>query len=571
MATRPVGASSDHGPQEPIPVGPIGERSFRGTQCTAEVTLGRYFRAFSPGPPWPELVRWPPDVFALANLVLDHTEAYRFAVAPPTARRWPPVSGWDEQVASAASAWRHTASTPGSPAPSQVMEQWQVVTRCRDVPMALIRSGEAWELCQALLTLHAMADEACQGLSAERKVQDRSFDHLAWAQLAATGSLSRISPARVRIVPKTHFAARGITIRSFSRYLALCYESVDLRWRRTEAADRWSAAHVDRREFNMVLVPWPLQVRASDFRPIEGPLDNMDREVFGFFEFAPEVALPPERLDCVLEAARKQMRRVDAVVLPEGALDVSEVEPLEEVLAAHRVTSLIAGVRERANDGDLGQNRLHVGIHSQAGWQHLGQAKHHRWCLDESQIRQYHLTRALDPKRQWWEGIDLPARRIEVIDMGGGATLAPLICEDLARLDEVADVLRRLGPTLVVALLLDGPQLATRWPWRYASVLADDPGSAVLTLTSLGMATRSRPPGCTRSRVVALWNDPKNGLRQLELGRRASALALTISCGTTTVWTADGRRHEDATPDLVLSGVHQIGTTTSPRRRSRHR
>lgn len=166
----------------------------------------------------------------------------------------------------------------------------------------------------------------------------------------------------------------------------------------------------------------------------------------------------------------------------------------------------------------------------------------------------------LDPTRRWWEAIDLPERTIEILDMGRGATVAPLVCEDLARMDEVADVLRRVGPTLIVALLLDGPQLMTRWPCRYASVLADEPGAAVLTVTSLGMAVRSRPPGCRRSRVVALWNDPSRGLREIELARGASAVLITASIGRKTVWTADGRSHEGTTPDLVLRGVQQLGT-----------
>jgi hypothetical protein len=46
---------------------------------------------------------------------------------------------------------------------------------------------------------------------------------------------------------------------------------------------------------------------------------------------------------------------------------------------------------------------------------------------------------------------------------------------------------------LLIALLMDGPQLKSRWSGRYAGVLAEDPGSSVLTLTSLGMALRSRP------------------------------------------------------------------------------
>ncbi|HET7555626.1 MAG TPA: hypothetical protein VFJ75_08235, partial [Gaiellaceae bacterium] len=55
-----------------------------------ERSLWSYFDSFAPVPDWDDLVRWPPDVFALANLVLDHTESYRFVVAPPRRRRWPP-------------------------------------------------------------------------------------------------------------------------------------------------------------------------------------------------------------------------------------------------------------------------------------------------------------------------------------------------------------------------------------------------------------------------------------------------------------------------------------------------
>jgi hypothetical protein len=138
-----------------------------------------------------------------------------------------------------------------------------------------------------------------------------------------------------------------------------------------------------------------------------------------------------------------------------------------------------------------------------------------------------------------------------------GTTVAPLVCEDLARIDEVADLVRGIAPTLVIAVLLDGPQLSTRWPRRYAGVLGDEPGSAVLTLTALGMATRSRPPGKPASRVVALWNDPIDGLREIELSRRADAVALTVSFRGRPACTADGRSHQDV-PTLSLDEIHQV-------------
>jgi hypothetical protein len=197
------------------------------------------------------------------------------------------------------------------------------------------------------------------------------------------------------------------------------------------------------------------------------------------------------------------------------------------------------------------------GVRSGSSWKRYEQDKHHRWCLDESQIRQYHLTRSLDPRKLWWEAIDIRERTLHIIDLGGGLTTAPLVCEDLARLDEVADLLRRIGPGLVVAVLLDGPQLASRWPSRYASVIADDPGSAVLTLTSCGMAMRSRPPGRLPSRVVAHWNSRNQGQREIPLAPGAAAVLLSTTVERSTLWTADGRIHHDV-PRLTLAAIDQL-------------
>ena len=63
-------------------------------------------------------------------------------------------------------------------------------------------------------------------------------------------------------------------------------------------------------------------------------------------------------------------------------------------------------------------------------------------------------------------------------DVGEGITIVSLVCEDLAQNDDVAEVIRSVGPTIVSTHLLDRPQLTSRWSARYASVLADDPGSA---------------------------------------------------------------------------------------------
>jgi hypothetical protein len=523
-------------------------------------SIASYFDAFAPAPAWDDLVAWPPDVFALANLVLDHTEAYRFVVAPPRGRRWPELPDWGARVSDAAVAWCAAVDAGESDLPPLVRGSFETVTRNRGVPLEQLRRGTGWATIRALLTLHAIADEACARIaSAGTAAAPRPFEKRAWELLQRHGSLARLSPARVRIVPKTHFSTRGITIRSLSRYLALCYESVEIRWR---SIGPGPAAR--RSDHTFLLVPWPLSVSADDFRIASAlSLDNMDTDRFGFFEFDPE-PLDVGLVDSLLAAAVARAGSVDAVVFPEAALWPDAVEELEHSLARHGASILIAGVRDAPTPRRPGRNYLHFGIHTETGWQRYEQDKHHRWCLDERQLRQYHLTRSLPPGKLWWEAIDIRERALHVIDAGRGMTTAPLVCEDLARLDEVADLVRRIGPDLVVALLLDGPQLATRWPCRYASVIADDPGSAVLTLTPFGMAVRSRPPGTRRSRVVAHWNDAEAGPREIELARGAAAVLLSASVRTARRWTADGRCHQDV-PRLVLTDVRQMRAGPSPR------
>ena len=77
---------------------------------------------------------------------------------------------------------------------------------------------------------------------------------------------------------------------------------------------------------------------------------------------------------------------------------------------------------------------------------------------------------------------------------------------------------------------MDGPQTKERWAARYATVLADDPGCSVLSLTSLGMTQLSRPRAePLRSRVVALWKDRFNGATEIELPRGDEAIAISLS------------------------------------------
>src|SRR3712207_39911 len=250
---------------------------------------------------------------------------------------------------------------------------------------------------------------------------------------------------------------------------------------------------------------------------------------------------------------------LDAVVFPESCVPAEALQPLEAVLARYGVTVLLAGARDPVDD-PLRQpnNWVHLGVHVGGCWAHYRQNKHHRWFLDESQITQYQLGGALHPGVRWWEAMAVPPRSLQVLELGEGLTLVAVICEDLARLDEVAELLRDIGPTLVVTILLDGPQLASRWTARYASVLADDPGSAVLTLSAFGMVQRSRPAGVPPSAVVAMWKDPARGLREISLDPGAHGVLVSMAAGRARRRCADGRMPVDNVTELSVAGVHGI-------------
>jgi hypothetical protein len=116
----------------------------------------------------------------------------------------------------------------------------------------------------------------------------------------------------------------------------------------------------------------------------------------------------------------------------------------------------------------------------------------------------------------------------------------------------------------LIALLMDGPQLERRWSGRYATVLADDPGSGVLTLTSLGMVQRSSMPGEKECRQVALWKGEEGVAQELSIPPGCHGLALTLSTKLLEHFTLDGRSDGRTTRGLQLSAVRPVRHSAPP-------
>jgi len=551
-------------------------------------SVGEFFGALA-GESWQEkVINFPPDVFGVAASVLARTGAYLAVVS-----HWPPKNlkkpRWEDHVSTIAKKWRAEWQFGGSKPPAYVQKLWHAITEDAAISLSELfkinyskvadpRQHKARRLTRNLLEILAISDETCSGVGipSNKGKFSTALEEWAgfklWAQLiyASPATLcDNIDPIHFSVLPKLHTPQTGITVRSLSHNLALCHASeVRIRW-------GWgSSPNVeDRRHgLNILLLPWPDTIRPADFSsctPRWGDLPGMKETGHGFFCYDVRGGRPwdARRFEEILERASSHVGTIDAVVMPELAVRQREVDKIARHLLSIRPRPpiLITGVSVPHGGGTIRNISVTlVPFQKSKGrgkfeYVRFDQAKHHRWRLDSRQISQYGLGGVLDPSCFWWENSYVPRRDLIFIAINPWLTLCTLLCEDLARPDPIADIVRAVGPNLIVSLLMDGPQLAKRWPARYGTVLADDPGSSVLTITNLAMAELSRARGQPSSRVIALWKDAQCG-EPIEISLPSGKEAIVI-CATRErclEYAADGRSDNQAAARLNLSGVHAV-------------
>ena len=88
----------------------------------------------SGGPITDELLEWPPDVFALANVVLARAEAFRIAMSQ---QDWPPsaFADWAHEVEDAGRRWSAWAEHRTGALPELVAAEWSVFRERLDLPL----------------------------------------------------------------------------------------------------------------------------------------------------------------------------------------------------------------------------------------------------------------------------------------------------------------------------------------------------------------------------------------------------------------------------------------------------
>lgn len=523
---------------------------------------------------------WPPDAFAAAATVVERSACYtrdRYSGrgAPRESRaRWSPYFGLEylERTAEAGARWRLEMKVPEA-----AQRAWEALVAGFEDPIGPATSDA---VADAAIELLAIADEACEGVGFAPGDPSpiASFvleEHLRFASGRGVGAIPDVRVSlciavphdRACVQPKGRAAQVGCAMRALSHHVALLPA-------KHEIETRWMVGDLDRGQgpFNLLCVPFPYTVRGDAIEA--GPLVQ-GASGAGHFRVR-QTWLPEKEKDRVelvaqlvrelVKVSEREVGQVHGVVLPELALDSPTVRGVAKELAKLPSLELfIAGTAAMYPKSGAPRNLVFASLLEGGEVRtHWWQSKHHRWRLDEGQIRRYHLGHALDPARRWWEDIDVDDRQLSLYVFRPDASIAVLVCEDLARIDPVQPVLRAMGPSLVIAVLMDGPQLDRRWPGRYAGALADDPGCSVLTLTSLGMMERSVMPGESEPRQVALWKDASGQARELSLPRGAHGLVLSLDAGREERWTLDGRTDRNRTVRLSLGAVRAVAHPSPP-------
>ena len=365
-------------------------------------------------------------------------------------------------------------------------------------------------------------------------------------------------PDVVCIQPKSLVSNVGGGTRVFSHHLA------NLRPRglvRTQwASTTYSAKADDTNGLNLLLVPLPYDLSKDNFFPVppKGKRKRADAmrkwRTFKLKQNWLRTFDPATHILKLIEAAKEEGQDIHGVVLPELALDAGSYQSLSDKLADETgVEFLISGCLHDCNNNEgnyvwCSRYNRNPDIIKGAETVFI-QSKHHRWKLEENQIKRYKISSKLAPKFDWWEHVNVGGRELNFASFRANSIFATIICEDLARSEPCHEILRSVGPNLLFALLMDGPQIEERWSSRYSSYLSEDPGIGVLTLTSKGLIRLSNPDELEC--CVAHFRDASGKNTPITCPRGSDAVVMRLEACPNEVEAIDGRKKNIVNWQLV--------------------
>jgi hypothetical protein len=134
-----------------------------------------------------EILEWPPDLFALTDVILDYTQAYRFVFSPPGEMTWPPnrFTNWGEAVEEAGRDLSNRVENQQGAPPDLLAQQWGTFREHSEMPLDDLAEGRNWQMCEA-------ADASCN-----RRRGLRGIGHSPWSLRRKGLRVSRSGPRTV--------------------------------------------------------------------------------------------------------------------------------------------------------------------------------------------------------------------------------------------------------------------------------------------------------------------------------------------------------------------------------------
>nr|KNY38445.1 hypothetical protein AKG93_25155 [Vibrio harveyi] len=497
-----------------------------------------------------KLIAWPLDIFLVLYSLIDFTDKYRMIVSPES-------SSWNKSDLTEGIElykdwlthlnYMRDANKPKITSQSNLIKHLKVIFKKNNFNTCV------YELCsdpvflksvfKVLISIDELLSEQ-ENLKNEKSSLKFFLDTKKIISINES-NLSNNNPKTGTVIYKYLVPQSGLTINNLTHNLTFLKPSVKPHL----TLNKVERQRFDKTSYNILFLPWPMEIESSSFTVSKHKSNIETDKYFDFFDYCPTKEISESHFLCTVISSLERSGYIDMIVLPECSVSPQVLEKLKGLLFdcfGNKAPALLAGVFGEDEENPIySKNCASLSfIGTSNKYDTIEQNKHHRWFLDGSQLTNYNLANALDPGKKWWENIRASRRKLVSLQTGENIRVCPLICEDLARQDPVAQAVRAVGPNLVVSLLLDGPQIEQRWPGKYASVLSEDPGSSVLSVTALGMTLRSTGSGFDPSRQVALWSESGKKPETLELKKDGSGIVIELKMKTENMWTMDGRLKE---------------------------
>ena len=526
------------------------------------------------GSKWSDCPNWPPDLFAIAATLLKKSGCYANCPSGKENRE-----AYKKEVKTLGERWAKSGKISRN---SKIRSYWKTIINEKQEITESTPQNETW--WDAAFRLLAIADEASERIGFILSPDEAETDPSIFVLLASYAITNkedrkrylphwprsicqRIGQDQLCVQPKSRKPQVGCTLRALSHNLALLPPSgeVNAFWRFSRSSFKHNLEPL-----NFLLIPFPYNLKTNEF--YDSSSNSRTGKYFSLNQnWIPSLKEMVKFTSTMILEAEKNGEKIGAVVFPELAFTLKFARELSKALGKEfkKLEVFIAGVSEEDdNKTNESKNSTYTCLFQgngkkEAEWT---QGKHHRWCLNRSQIERYKLSGVLNPARKWWENIKIGeyaedgrfGRTAFFYQFRHRTILTTLVCEDLARIEPMQGILREIGPNLVIALLLDGSQLKYRWPARYATVFADDPGSTVLTFTSLGMIFRGDPSIKKIPAKIALWQESNANIKELELPSDHHALLLNCCFEMEENITFDGRSDDSRSVKISLAGVRAV-------------